>query len=104
VSALGGRFVAAVARGRREHEHPRQLAALVRAGLLTREEATWDVRPVPIPEQAQRLLYEARPEEWIRAAALLPFDAGRAPQYFMFERRIDRWSKAADVKRDLDGA
>ena len=53
VARLGGRFVAAVARGRREHNHPRQLVALVKAGLLTADEAAWDVAPDPIPRAAQ---------------------------------------------------
>lgn len=103
VSLLGGRFVAAVARGRREHDHPTQLAGLVKAGLLTREEATWDVKPVPIPEAAQKLIYEARPADWLAAAPLLPLDATRAPSYCMFQRRIDRWSTAAQVAADLAG-
>ena len=47
VSTLGGKFVAAVARGRRSHDHPRQLCALVKAGFLSREEALWDIMPKP---------------------------------------------------------
>ncbi len=72
VSVLGGRFVAAVARGRCEHEHPRQLVGLVKSGLLTADEATWDIRPDPIDAAAQRLLYEARPPEALKAAEALP--------------------------------
>jgi len=100
VSRLGGRFVGAVARGRREHNHPLQLVALVKAGLLTADEATWDVMPKPIPQPAQNLLYEARPADALTAAESLPFTAG-AQEYFMFQRRIRRWSKTADVRRDL---
>jgi hypothetical protein len=100
VSRLGGRFVAAVARGRREHNHPRQLAALVEAGLLTRDEATWDVMPDPIPRAAQDLLYEARPADALAAAESLPFTPGNQ-KYFMFQRRIRRWSRADQVERDL---
>ncbi len=100
VSRLGGRFVAAVARGRREHNHPRQLAALVKAGFLTADEATWDVMPEPIPRGAQDLLYEARPADALAAAESLPFVPG-TQRYFMFQRRIRRWSRAQDVRRDL---
>ena len=100
VSCLGGHFVAAVARGRREHSHPRQLAALVESGLLTTAEATWDVMPDPIPRAAQNLLYEARPADALAASELLPFTTG-TQRYFMFQRRIRRWSKVASVKRDL---
>ncbi|HTZ22150.1 MAG TPA: hypothetical protein VMC06_14805 [Opitutaceae bacterium] len=100
VSKLGGRFVAAVARGRREHEHPTQLAALVKAGVLTVAEATWDVSPNPIPKAVQDLLYEARPADALAAATALPWTPG-AQRYFMFERRIGKWSKTADVRKDL---
>ena len=100
VARLGGRFVAAVARGRREHNHPRQLVALVKAGLLTADEAAWDVTPEPISRAAQDLLYEARPADALAASESLPFTEGRQ-RYFMFQRRIRRWSQAADVKRDL---
>jgi len=99
-SHLGGRFVAAVGRGRREHNHPKQLIALVKAGLLTADEATWNVMPAPIPRAAQDLLYEARPVDAFAASELLPFTPDRQI-YFMFQRRIRRWSKAEDVKRDL---
>jgi hypothetical protein len=100
VSRLGGRFVASVARGRREHNHPRQLVALVKAGFLTADEATWDVIPDAIPRAAQDRLYEARPADALAASESLPFTPGKQ-HYFMFQRRIRRWSKAADVKRDL---
>jgi hypothetical protein len=99
-SRLGGRFVAAVARGRREHNHPEQLVALVKAGFLTADEATWDVKPDPVPRAAQDLLYTARPADALAAAEVLPFTAG-TQHYFMFQRRIRRWSKTAAVRRDL---
>lgn len=100
VSVLGGRFVAAVARGRREHEHPRHLAALVKAGFLSREEALWDLAPRPIPDGIESRLLEARPPDSLAAASLLPWEAG-TPRYYMFKRRIDRWSRRADVLDDL---
>jgi hypothetical protein len=100
VSKLGGRFIAAVARGRREHNHPKQLVALVKAGLLTSDEALWNVTPEPIPRAAQELLYEARPGDALEAAQSLAFTPGNQ-RYFMFQRRIRRWSQADEVKRDL---
>jgi len=101
VSRLGGRFVAAVARGRRVHNHPAQLVALVEAGLLTTEEAQWDVTPEPISQPVQEMLYEARPPDALAAAELLPFSLGRQ-HYFMFERRIGDWSTLEDVQRDFE--
>jgi hypothetical protein len=100
VSRLGGRYIAAVARGRREHDHPTQLVALMKAGLLTCDDATWNISPEPIPQNAQDLLYEARPADALQAAELLPFTPG-AQKYFMFQRRISRWSQTDDVRRDL---
>jgi hypothetical protein len=97
---LGGRYVAALARGRREHDHPRQLVSLVRAGVLAAEDALWDVAPDPIPPAAESLLYEARPAEALAAAESLAFTAGHQ-RYFMFQRRIDRWSRTEDVRGDL---
>ena len=101
VARLGGRFVAAVARGRREHNHPRQLVALVKAGLLTADEAMWDVAPEPISRAASRF-YCTRLVQPTRSPPpnRSPFTEGRQ-RYFMFQRRIRRWSQAADVKRDL---
>jgi hypothetical protein len=101
VSAFGGRFVAAVARGRRSHEHPFQLCALVKAGLLTADEAAWDCTPLPIPGKVQRLLYEARPEEYLKAAEKLEWPRGANPSYFMFKRCIQQWSPSAAVRTDL---
>jgi len=100
VSRFGGRYVAAVARGRREHDHPTQLAALLNAGLLTRDDATWNVSPEPIPQNAQELLYEARQADMLQAVELLPYTPG-VQKYFMFQRRIDQWSRTDDVRSDL---
>ncbi len=101
VSCLGGRYVAAVARGRREHDHPAQLIALVKSGLINFDDATWNISPEPIPRNAEDLLYEARPADALGAAELLPFVTG-TQKYFMFQRRIDRWSRTDDVLRDLN--
>ena len=101
VSALGGRFVAAVARGRRSHEHPFQLCALVKSGLLTADEAAWDCTPLTLPGKVQRLLYEARPDEYLKAAEKLDPPRGTSPSYFMFKRCIQQWSPSAAVQADL---
>jgi hypothetical protein len=101
VAALGGLFVAAVARGRRSHEHPLQLCALVKAGFLSEAEATWDITPLPIPEAIQKVLYEARPADYVAAAEKLQWPEGEKPCYFMFKRGIGFWSPAASVKQDL---
>jgi hypothetical protein len=100
LSRLGGRFVAAVARGRRVHNHPAQLVALVEAGLLTMAEATWDVMPELIDRTAQERLQEARPADSLAAAESLPF-APDGQHYFMFQRRIGDWSTAANVRADF---
>lgn len=100
VSRLGGQFVAAVARGRRGHDHPTQLCALVKAGVCTREDALWDATPSPIPPDAQALLYEQRPVDSLAAAAKLAWVDG-ARRYFMFRRGIGEWSTRAYVERDL---
>jgi hypothetical protein len=100
VSYLGGRFLAAVARGRRQHDHPTQLAALVKSGFLSFDEATWDITPDPIPNAAQSLLYEARPQDLLAASELLAF-SGLRQHYFMFERGISEWSRAEQVKKDI---
>jgi hypothetical protein len=100
VSRLGGRFVTAVARGRRQHEHPRHLAALVKAGFVSREEALWDITPRPIAAAAERSLLEATPAAMLTGVSQLAWDPGQ-PRYYMFQRRIDRWSRADEVAADL---
>lgn len=101
LSRLGGRFVAVVARGRRVHNHPAQLVALVEAGLLAIEEAQWDVTPEPIGRTAQNLMFEARPADALAAAESLPFTSARQ-HYFMFQRRIGHWSSLEDVRADFE--
>lgn len=101
ISFLGGRFIAAIARGRRSHEHPLQLCALVKAGLLTEDEALWDTTPLPIPGKVQRLFYEARPADYLKAAEKLEAPQGSASAYFMFKRCIRQWSPSSAVRADL---
>lgn len=99
VAALGDKFVPAVARGRRDYGHPTQLCAMVRAGLTAEASATWDTTPHQIPDAAEKKFLEARPADEAAAAATLQWD--QAPRYYMFERRIRRWSKTDKVKEDL---
>ena len=99
VAALGDRFVPTVTRGRRSYGHPKQLCAMVRAGLTSEASALWDITPVRIPDAAERKLLEATPSDALSAASALAWD--NAPQYYMFARRIASWSPAAKVREDL---
>lgn len=99
VAALGDRFAAAVARGRREYGHPQQLAGLVHAGFVSPASATWDVTPTAIPGGLEALWLQAEPEQALAAAEKLDWSKG--PRYYMFERRIKSWSQAKAVKDDL---
>jgi hypothetical protein len=99
VAALGDRFAPTVARGRRDYAHPDQLKALVIAGFVSPTSALWDISPVAIPERSEALFLEAVPGKSLEAASQL--DWSRAPCYFMFERRIGRWNRAAAVANDL---
>ena len=102
VSALGGKFVAAVARGRRTYNHPVQLCALVKAGFIAREEALWDTTPYRIPSDAERLLQEARPDDCLRAVESLSWTPSGGQRYFMFSRKINSWSDRRSVEYDLN--
>jgi hypothetical protein len=99
VAALGDRFAATVARGRRDYGHPRQLAALAKAGFIGETAAVWDTTPVALPPAAERALLEAQPAAALEAAEKL--DWSNPPRYYMFARRIASWSPAAAVRRDL---
>jgi hypothetical protein len=100
VAALGDRFVASVARGRRDYGHPQQLCAMVRGGLTADTSATWDIKPHKVPDAAEPRFLEATPADEAAAAATLEWDA--TPRYYMFRRRITHWSPAAKVRQDLD--
>lgn len=100
VAALGDRFAPTVARGRREFGHPEQLSALVKAGFTSAASATWDTMPLAIPDAADRALLEARPADALAAVTGLQWDT-TAPAYYMFKRRIARWSSAQAVRDDL---
>lgn len=102
VSVLGGEFVAAVARGRREHRHPIYLCALVKAGFITREEALWDTKPYEIPRNEDLLFQEAKPSDSLKAAQSLTWTPSRGKRYYMFRRKIGSWSNTRQVESDLN--
>lgn len=99
VAALGDLFIPCVARGRREYGHPVQLRAMVRAGLVGRASATWDGKPSPISNEAEKLFLEADEAAALEAAEQLKWSS--PPQYYMFSRKISGWSKAEEVKADI---
>jgi hypothetical protein len=101
VAALGDLFAPTVARGRRDYGHPKQLCALVKAGFTSKQSATWDVSPAVIPAAAEKRLLEARAVDSLAATKELSW--GDTPRYYMFARRIARWSPAREVSRDLQG-
>jgi hypothetical protein len=98
-AALGDRFAAMVARGRRDYGHPKQLCAMVRSGFVSEASATLDIAPRPLPPAAESLLLEAEPSKSLLAIEML--DWTNAPGYYMFARKLSSWSKAKDVKNDL---
>jgi hypothetical protein len=102
VAALGDGFIPTVARGRREYGHPKQLRAMVAAGLVGRQSALWEGTPTAIAAPDEAVLEEADPAASLKAAT--SFDWSNPPRYYMFARKIKGWSKVADVKQDLQGA
>jgi hypothetical protein len=99
VAALGDRFAAAVARGRRDYGHPQQLCALVHAGFVAPDAATWETTPTGIPAAVESLFLEADPARALVAAEKLEW--AKAPRYYMFARKLASWSPAKTVKADL---
>ena len=98
-AALTDAFAAVVARGRRVYGHPVQLAAMVKAGYVAETSAVIDITPRDLPDDAEALLNRAEPAAALEAASKL--DWGTEPRYYMFGRRLDSWSKTAEVKNDL---
>jgi hypothetical protein len=76
-----------------------QLRAMVRAGLVGRASATWDGKPSPISEEAEKLFLEADEAAALEGAEQLKWSS--PPQYCMFSRKISGWSKAEEVKADI---
>jgi hypothetical protein len=73
----------------------------VKAGFTSKQSATWDVSPAVIPAAAEKRLLEARAVDSLAATKELSW--GDTPRYYMFARRIARWSPAREVSRDLQG-
>jgi len=99
LSVLGDHFVPTVARGRRQYGHPKQLWAMVVAGLTSLDAATRVVTPVAIPAVAERRLAEATPAAALDAVEQLSWNS--IPSYYMSSRRISSWSSTASVIHDL---
>jgi len=99
VAALGDQFLPTVARGRREYGHPVQLAAMIWAGLTSERSALWDGQPTAIPADVERLLLRAERASALEAIERL--DWSSPPRYQMFQRRIQQWNPAAEVKKAL---
>jgi len=96
LSFLGGRFAGVVARGRSESDYGRfvQLRAMVVAGLIDARDALWDISPVAIPRDTERLLLSATPAAFAEAATDL---VAREPEitYFMYERKLSSFAPVA---------
>jgi len=101
VAILGGRFVSVVARGRTEYDHPAQLAACVKAGFISEDEALVDVTPTMIPVEVEPLIYSASARECVMAAKSLAWSA-LGLGYYMFTRRIDKWNPIDRVRKQID--
>jgi hypothetical protein len=99
VAALGDRFVPTVARGRRDYAHPQQLVAMIEAGLTSKDSATLDVTPTPVPANLEPKLLQSSPADSLDAVSQLQWD--NPPKYYMFQRRIARWSSRQAVLQDL---
>lgn len=100
VSELGDLFIPTVARGRREYGHPEQLREMVRAGLTSSTSALWPGLPTAIPVDQEAPLKEAHALTCLKVAEQLKW--ADPPVYYMFTRKITGWSKATDVKKDLE--
>jgi hypothetical protein len=100
LSVLGDRFAAAVARGRRDYGHPRQLCEMVCAGLVAEAAALWDTKPVAIPAEFESRLMSAEPVRCVQVCEAM--DWKDPPRYYMFQRRIDHWNDADNVRRELE--
>jgi hypothetical protein len=98
-AALGDQFAATVSRGRLDYGHPLQLAAMVIAGFVSEAAATCDICPFTIPASLEHLLLEADARRGLEVAHALSW--ATQPRYYMFQRRFNRWSDAARVRRAL---
>lgn len=103
VSLCGGRFVSIVARGRKQYHHPEQLIALVKSGFISADDAMVDILPKPIPSKTESEIYSADPKKCVDAIKGLKWDEHNI-SYFMFSRRIKKWSTTKKVVNDLKKA
>ena len=99
-AALGDRFPAAVARGRRDYGHPWQLCAMVQAGFVSEQAATWETKPAVIPA-ADDVPRRAAADPGVAVEVCEKLDWSGGPRYYMFKRRVERWSETEAVRRDL---
>lgn len=102
LSVLGGRFASVVARGRAESEygHLKQLGAMVNAGLITRDEALWDILPAPIPRDIELTLHEALPTNFAMAASVL-VKTTREAVYYMYARKLASFASAVRCAHEI---
>ena len=89
LSVLGDPFAAIVARGRHEYHHPDQLAAMVAAGLISRDAAVMSMKPTAIPAAAAQGFCLGEAGMALRHCEML--DWADPPRYHMFARKIDSW-------------
>lgn len=80
-------FVAIVARGRKSYGHPEQLAALAKAGFVSKEAIAANLSPHPIPSELEPILNKSSPGLSLDAAGRLDW-THKKPIYYMFGRRI----------------
>lgn len=100
LTICGGVFTATIGRGRMDYHHPEQLRAIVEAGLITIDEALVDITPKPIPKVSETMIYSANPIICVNSIRNFPWDKNNI-SYFMFERKINRWSKNIVLKKVL---
>lgn len=100
ISVLGGSFAGTIARGRAEPEygHLRQMCAMIDAGLISVKDALRDTQPVVIPQRAEKILMDATPTAFARAAAELG-RLRRTPAYYMYRRKITSFASASLLRR-----
>lgn len=103
LNLCGGVLATAVARGRRRYSHPRQLVAMVKAGLVSVEDAVADLVPKPIPRKLEPRIYLADPVSTLAVAGQLEWSQ-QGLTYYMFARRIGQWSRTDSVRNDLKTA
>lgn len=99
VRVLGDGFVAAVARGRTDYEHPRQLAAMIHGGFLCEEPALCSSRPVCLPNDAEQAFLTGSDIRAFNVARRLIW--GQHPSCYMFARSIDRWADRNTIVAEL---